>query len=394
MLIHGVQVHPVTRRPLHVDLFLVRMTEELTVDVPLISTGTSVAGDRRGRHAAPRRRSGSGRCPTTCRSRSSTRSRASSTSTPRSPSAISRSRRTRRCSPIPTRSSPRSRRRASRSRRSPSSPRARRPRAPRARRPKASRPRATPATPAAKADLRRRPGDHTARQGAIESLRDTVAPFLRFFEGPVWARRDEPEVSNFAVGNPQEMPLPAYVDALARALPPQDKDWFAYKLSEAARQASGGRHAHPADRPRLGPRRRVHDQRRVRGDRRVVAGDPGAGRRGDLPVATLVLLRDPHPRCGRRARPGHPVATELRPRRRRGRGGHHPADSRGLRQHPAQPHGPDLPPRPRWNDWARCSPRRPSGPAGPSTSSRTSRTTGSCSMGASSTARPSATPTP
>jgi large subunit ribosomal protein L25 len=43
VLIQGVQVHPVTRRPLHVDLFVVRMTEELTVDVPLIPTGTSRA---------------------------------------------------------------------------------------------------------------------------------------------------------------------------------------------------------------------------------------------------------------------------------------------------------------------------------------------------------------
>jgi large subunit ribosomal protein L25 len=43
VLIQGVQVHPVTRRPLHVDLFLVRMTEELTVDVPLVPTGTSTA---------------------------------------------------------------------------------------------------------------------------------------------------------------------------------------------------------------------------------------------------------------------------------------------------------------------------------------------------------------
>jgi large subunit ribosomal protein L25 len=43
VLVNGVQVHPVTRRPLHVDLFLVKMTEELTVDVPLISTGVSVA---------------------------------------------------------------------------------------------------------------------------------------------------------------------------------------------------------------------------------------------------------------------------------------------------------------------------------------------------------------
>lgn len=43
VLIHGVQVHPVNRRPIHVDLFLVRMTEELTVDVPLVATGTSYA---------------------------------------------------------------------------------------------------------------------------------------------------------------------------------------------------------------------------------------------------------------------------------------------------------------------------------------------------------------
>src|SRR5262245_15116927 len=43
VLIHGVQVHPVTRRPLHVDLFVVKMTEELTVDVPLVPTGTSRA---------------------------------------------------------------------------------------------------------------------------------------------------------------------------------------------------------------------------------------------------------------------------------------------------------------------------------------------------------------
>jgi large subunit ribosomal protein L25 len=43
VLIHGVQVHPVHRRPLHVDLFLVRMTEELTVDVPLVAIGTSLA---------------------------------------------------------------------------------------------------------------------------------------------------------------------------------------------------------------------------------------------------------------------------------------------------------------------------------------------------------------
>jgi large subunit ribosomal protein L25 len=43
VLVHDVQVHPVNRRPLHVDLFLVRMTEELTVDVPLFPIGVSSA---------------------------------------------------------------------------------------------------------------------------------------------------------------------------------------------------------------------------------------------------------------------------------------------------------------------------------------------------------------
>src|SRR6185295_803101 len=48
VLVQGVQVHPVNRRPLHVDLFLVRMTEELTVDVPLVATGTSLAIENEG----------------------------------------------------------------------------------------------------------------------------------------------------------------------------------------------------------------------------------------------------------------------------------------------------------------------------------------------------------
>lgn len=43
VLINQVQVHPVNRRPLHADLFLVRMTEELTVDVPLAALGESHA---------------------------------------------------------------------------------------------------------------------------------------------------------------------------------------------------------------------------------------------------------------------------------------------------------------------------------------------------------------
>jgi large subunit ribosomal protein L25 len=43
VLVSSVQVHPVNRRILHVDLFVVRMTEELTVDVPLVAIGESPA---------------------------------------------------------------------------------------------------------------------------------------------------------------------------------------------------------------------------------------------------------------------------------------------------------------------------------------------------------------
>jgi large subunit ribosomal protein L25 len=43
VLVHGVQLHRVTRKPLHVDLYVVRMTEELTVEVPLVAEGASEA---------------------------------------------------------------------------------------------------------------------------------------------------------------------------------------------------------------------------------------------------------------------------------------------------------------------------------------------------------------
>lgn len=48
VLVNGVQVDRVTRRPLHVDLFVVRMTEELTVEVPVVPTGVSPAVDTLG----------------------------------------------------------------------------------------------------------------------------------------------------------------------------------------------------------------------------------------------------------------------------------------------------------------------------------------------------------
>jgi large subunit ribosomal protein L25 len=48
VLIHGVQIDTITRRPVHVDLFEVHMSEELTVDVPLIATGVAPAAETGG----------------------------------------------------------------------------------------------------------------------------------------------------------------------------------------------------------------------------------------------------------------------------------------------------------------------------------------------------------
>ncbi len=108
----------------------------------------------------------------------------------------------------------------------------------------------------------------------MTDLRDSIAPFLRFFDGPIWARNGTPGVANFAVGNPQEMPLSGYVAALRAHLEPQNPDWFAYKLSEPASQARGRPQSHGSDGSRLGSGRRGDDQWWLRGPRRRVPGDP------------------------------------------------------------------------------------------------------------------------
>jgi large subunit ribosomal protein L25 len=47
-IIHGVQREPLKHRTIHVDLFVVRMTEELTVEVPVTVTGTAPAVEQLG----------------------------------------------------------------------------------------------------------------------------------------------------------------------------------------------------------------------------------------------------------------------------------------------------------------------------------------------------------
>jgi aspartate aminotransferase len=78
-------------------------------------------------------------------------------------------------------------------------------------------------------------------QSPLEAMHAAIAPFLSFFTGPIAAAMARPGVSNFAVGNPTEMPLPGYVSALHKWLEPQSPDWFAYKLSEPNAQAAVAR---------------------------------------------------------------------------------------------------------------------------------------------------------
>jgi aspartate aminotransferase len=67
------------------------------------------------------------------------------------------------------------------------------------------------------------------------ALEELTRPLLTFLTQSTWARRrGEPGVLDFTVGNPQEMPLPGYVDALRRQLEPRHKDWFAYQMSDPA----------------------------------------------------------------------------------------------------------------------------------------------------------------
>jgi aspartate aminotransferase len=67
----------------------------------------------------------------------------------------------------------------------------------------------------------------------------SVSPLLKILNDPVWNKHmEDPEASNFLLGNPQEMPLQGFVDTVQRWLQPQNKDWFAYKMSTPAAQAA------------------------------------------------------------------------------------------------------------------------------------------------------------
>lgn len=48
VLLQGIHEHPVRRQPIHVDFYVVKMTEELTVDAPIVQVGESYAAEKLG----------------------------------------------------------------------------------------------------------------------------------------------------------------------------------------------------------------------------------------------------------------------------------------------------------------------------------------------------------
>jgi aspartate aminotransferase len=73
------------------------------------------------------------------------------------------------------------------------------------------------------------------RVARIQAAMQTAFTFLT---QSTWATRiGDPTICDFVVGNPHEMPLPEFAAALGRWSVPQNKDWYAYKMSEPASRA-------------------------------------------------------------------------------------------------------------------------------------------------------------
>ncbi|MSP14253.1 MAG: aminotransferase class I/II-fold pyridoxal phosphate-dependent enzyme [Chloroflexi bacterium] len=71
----------------------------------------------------------------------------------------------------------------------------------------------------------------------IQNTMGVARPLFEFFTGSTWSQRaGEAGISDFAFGNPHDMPLPGLVRALERWTVPQNKDWYAYKMSERVAQ--------------------------------------------------------------------------------------------------------------------------------------------------------------
>ncbi len=73
-----------------------------------------------------------------------------------------------------------------------------------------------------------------ARTSAVAAALSAVLGMLNWRDH----LRHQPGVCDLVLGDPQEMPLPGFVDAIRHHARPLNKDWFAYKRSEPAARAT------------------------------------------------------------------------------------------------------------------------------------------------------------
>jgi Aspartate/tyrosine/aromatic aminotransferase len=79
---------------------------------------------------------------------------------------------------------------------------------------------------------------HAFSQQMRNALKSTESLFRFYMTDSAYSRRkNDPGISNFVLGNPQEMPLPGFTEALQRWSVPQNKDWFAYRRNMPEAQA-------------------------------------------------------------------------------------------------------------------------------------------------------------
>lgn len=72
----------------------------------------------------------------------------------------------------------------------------------------------------------------------VNRLLQIMSPVFDYLMNSTWAERmDDPEICDFVLGNPHEMPLQGFIDALKKQIEPQNKNWFAYKENEESAKA-------------------------------------------------------------------------------------------------------------------------------------------------------------
>jgi aspartate aminotransferase len=80
----------------------------------------------------------------------------------------------------------------------------------------------------------------------IETLQQSLPFFKWYATSPHQERAGQPGVVDLLFGNPHDMPIPAYVEALKRHVVPQDPSWFAYMFDDegATSTAAAGLRRH------------------------------------------------------------------------------------------------------------------------------------------------------